>query len=167
MTKKKLTSSSTASQSSSKPSKTSIPQHKSLSSTPNQQIVAKSAPISKLKQQKSAQKQQAKNNQVKSQLDDIFSVIPSPGQTDAASTPSSKKTDNLKSQKSSKKPTAETSKQSETGAVVIDDMGFTDSGNGERKRTEEGYRIFTVEELRLGEGGDTPLCPFDCECCWG
>ncbi|CDU22589.1 uncharacterized protein SPSC_01219 [Sporisorium scitamineum] len=36
-----------------------------------------------------------------------------------------------------------------------------------RKRTVDGLRIFTVEELRLGEqgAGETSLCPFDCDCC--
>lgn len=36
------------------------------------------------------------------------------------------------------------------------------------RRTEEGYRIYTLEELGLDKnkyGGNTPLCPFDCDCC--
>ena len=37
----------------------------------------------------------------------------------------------------------------------------------ERKRTEEGYRIYTEEELGFGKkGGGTALCPFDCQCCF-
>eukprot|EP00299_Pterocystis_sp_00344_P006190 c17976_g1_i1.p1 GENE.c17976_g1_i1~~c17976_g1_i1.p1 ORF type:complete len:104 (+),score=22.12 c17976_g1_i1:36-347(+) len=46
--------------------------------------------------------------------------------------------------------------------------GFFDSrgDGGKRKRTEEGYPIYTEEELRIGQGGDTPLCPFDCDCCF-
>ncbi|CCA74978.1 hypothetical protein PIIN_08958 [Serendipita indica DSM 11827] len=45
---------------------------------------------------------------------------------------------------------------------------FKDSRGGSgRKRTEEGFLIYTEEELGLNkEGGDTPLCPFDCECCY-
>jgi hypothetical protein len=37
-----------------------------------------------------------------------------------------------------------------------------------RKRTEEGYAIYGEDELGLGcsKGGDTPLCPFDCDCCF-
>ncbi len=37
-----------------------------------------------------------------------------------------------------------------------------------RKRTEEGFAIYTEDELGLGRkgGGDTDLCPFDCECCF-
>lgn len=36
-----------------------------------------------------------------------------------------------------------------------------------RKRTEEGYAVYTEDELGLGsKGGDTSLCPFDCDCCF-
>jgi hypothetical protein len=37
-----------------------------------------------------------------------------------------------------------------------------------RKRTEEGYAVYSEEELGLGKkgGGDTPQCPFDCDCCF-
>ena len=42
---------------------------------------------------------------------------------------------------------------------------FTDSRGTARRRTEDGLRIFTAEELKLGQGGDTEDCPFDCQCC--
>jgi hypothetical protein len=32
--------------------------------------------------------------------------------------------------------------------------------------TEEGWRVYTPEELKIGKGGDTDLCPFDCNCCF-
>lgn len=37
-----------------------------------------------------------------------------------------------------------------------------------RKNTEEGFKIYTEDELRLGDGkvGATAECPFDCECCY-
>ena len=31
-----------------------------------------------------------------------------------------------------------------------------------RKFTTEGYPIFNMDELKMGKGGDTPDCPFDC-----
>ena len=36
-----------------------------------------------------------------------------------------------------------------------------------KKTTEEGFKVYTEEELGLkaGVGGDTADCPFDCECC--
>jgi len=45
---------------------------------------------------------------------------------------------------------------------------FRDSrGTGPRRRTEEGFAIYKEDELGISpEGGDTPLCPFDCECCF-
>lgn len=33
------------------------------------------------------------------------------------------------------------------------------------KRTFEGLTLYQEDELRIGQGGDTPLCPFDCDCC--
>lgn len=32
--------------------------------------------------------------------------------------------------------------------------------------TEEGYKIYTPEELNIGKGGNTSECPFDCKCCF-
>ena len=34
------------------------------------------------------------------------------------------------------------------------------------KRTEDGYKIYKLEDLNLGKGGNTPDCPFDCQCCF-
>jgi len=36
-----------------------------------------------------------------------------------------------------------------------------------RRRTKEGWLIYKEDELGIRDGGgDTPLCPFDCECCF-
>eukprot|EP00878_Enallax_costatus_P005690 GHUV01005967.1.p1 GENE.GHUV01005967.1~~GHUV01005967.1.p1 ORF type:complete len:158 (+),score=39.64 GHUV01005967.1:99-572(+) len=56
-----------------------------------------------------------------------------------------------------KKPKVEGSK---------DDI-FGEQTGAARKRTAEGYAIYGEDELGLGKkGGDTPLCPFDCDCCY-
>jgi len=49
-----------------------------------------------------------------------------------------------------------------------DDTLFKDSrGTGPRRKTEEGYRVFKEDELGINDtGGDTPDCPFDCNCCF-
>ncbi|ORX76971.1 DUF1764-domain-containing protein [Anaeromyces robustus] len=59
-------------------------------------------------------------------------------------------------------------KKSKYAYKPTDDDGFGDSrGLHSERRTEDGLRIFTMEDLRIGEGeGDTPLCPFDCNCCF-
>eukprot|EP00877_Chromochloris_zofingiensis_P010526 jgi/Chrzof1/5727/Cz16g13080.t1 len=44
---------------------------------------------------------------------------------------------------------------------------FGEEATKARKRTEEGYTIYSETELGLGKkGGDTDLCPFDCDCCF-
>lgn len=44
---------------------------------------------------------------------------------------------------------------------------FGTEATDQRKRTEEGYVIYTEEELGFGKsGGGTDLCPFDCKCCF-
>ncbi|KAI5189929.1 hypothetical protein NECID01_0724 [Nematocida sp. AWRm77] len=34
------------------------------------------------------------------------------------------------------------------------------------KHTEEGFRIYSTEDLNIGKGGQTEECPFDCTCCF-
>lgn len=48
-----------------------------------------------------------------------------------------------------------------------DDLFGTEDGKS-RKRTEEGYVIYTEDELGFNKknAGGTPLCPFDCDCCY-
>ncbi|KAI9318580.1 hypothetical protein BX666DRAFT_1876775 [Dichotomocladium elegans] len=50
---------------------------------------------------------------------------------------------------------------------TADDDGFGDSrGKRAKRTTEEGYPLYDIKDLRIGEGKDTPLCPFDCDCCF-
>lgn len=37
--------------------------------------------------------------------------------------------------------------------------------NARRRKTDDGFNLYTEEELGLGESGTTPDCPFDCQCC--
>ncbi|TFY79730.1 hypothetical protein EWM64_g4288 [Hericium alpestre] len=52
--------------------------------------------------------------------------------------------------------------------VIDDEARFKDSrGIGPRRKTEEGFSIFKEDELGIRpESGETPLCPFDCDCCF-
>ncbi|ORY74043.1 hypothetical protein BCR35DRAFT_306819 [Leucosporidium creatinivorum] len=45
------------------------------------------------------------------------------------------------------------------------DEKFMDS-RGTRRRTDDGLAIYDIAELKIGLGGDTPECPFDCQCCF-
>lgn len=49
------------------------------------------------------------------------------------------------------------------------DLDFFDSRGLKRKTralTEDGLPIFTPKELKIGFGGGTDLCPFECNCCF-
>ncbi|KAJ1662841.1 hypothetical protein IW140_005548 [Coemansia sp. RSA 1813] len=47
------------------------------------------------------------------------------------------------------------------------DDDFADSRGKNSKYTEDGMRVYYMDDLRIGEGeGDTDLCPFDCDCCF-
>ncbi|KAG0166760.1 hypothetical protein DFQ28_006919 [Apophysomyces sp. BC1034] len=51
--------------------------------------------------------------------------------------------------------------------AVKEDDDFADSRGKKAKRlTDDGYPLYDVKDLRIGEGGDTPDCPFDCQCCF-
>jgi hypothetical protein len=44
---------------------------------------------------------------------------------------------------------------------------FGEAADKARKRTDEGFSIYSEEELGLNKkGGNTDLCPFDCDCCY-
>lgn len=49
-----------------------------------------------------------------------------------------------------------------------DEGEFIERSSRSRKKTEDGLTIYTEEELGLskGDAGNTPLCPFDCSCCF-
>ncbi|WCJ40332.1 hypothetical protein M5689_021255 [Euphorbia peplus] len=65
-----------------------------------------------------------------------------------------------KKSKSVKKKNTKKSKESEEGR-------FTDPPSRSRKKTEDGFTVYTEEELGIkSNGGGTKLCPFDCDCCF-
>ncbi|PFH54612.1 hypothetical protein AMATHDRAFT_134132 [Amanita thiersii Skay4041] len=79
---------------------------------------------------------------------------------DSSSLIQSKRSKADKSTKVNQKP-----KNNKSEAVT--EAKFKDSrGTGPRRRTEEGWLIYKEDELGIhDDGGDTPLCPFDCNCC--
>ncbi|KAJ8900278.1 hypothetical protein K2173_024918 [Erythroxylum novogranatense] len=46
---------------------------------------------------------------------------------------------------------------------------FADPPAKSRRKTDDGFTVYTEEELGIHNGntGGTPLCPFDCDCCFG
>jgi len=96
------------------------------------------------------QKQKAAKARPRDEIDDLFSTL-----GDA--------------KKKKKKKSAGVPKQDAKRVPRDDNDGFAGrslAGKGGRKYTEEGFPIYTTDELGLNDkGGDTPDCPFDCNCC--
>lgn len=48
------------------------------------------------------------------------------------------------------------------------DASSDGGGNIARRKTTDGIKIYSAEELRFNDpnAGGTPLCPFDCDCCF-
>ncbi|KAM3337758.1 putative protein C6G9.01c [Capsicum galapagoense] len=48
------------------------------------------------------------------------------------------------------------------------DGGLLEPPRRQRKKTADGFSLYTEEELGIGrsDAGGTPLCPFDCDCCF-
>jgi hypothetical protein len=59
-----------------------------------------------------------------------------------------------------------TPKSSRKTGSSSDPFGLTSSTNSSLDFTEEGWKVYTPDELKIGGGKDTPDCPFDCECCF-
>lgn len=56
-----------------------------------------------------------------------------------------------------------------SAASSANDSDFFDSRGLKRKTralTDDGYPIYTPKELKIGMGGGTDLCPFECNCCF-
>jgi hypothetical protein len=66
------------------------------------------------------------------------------------------------------KPKLTTKKKKKKKSKEDEEGRFTDPPCRSRKKTEDGMNIYTEEELGFSKssGGDTPLCPFDCDCCF-
>lgn len=39
-------------------------------------------------------------------------------------------------------------------------------GSKVRPLTDDGLPVYSAQEMKIGMGGDTDQCPFDCECCF-
>lgn len=128
-----------------------------------EKIIKKTKKDSKAKAQAEPKKEKLQKLEQKAsnEIDDLFAVKKTKETTIADLQKSGKKTD--------KRSCPPGDQPRTTAADEDDDDDFGDSrGLRKKKRptTEEGYPIYTVKEMKIGLGGDTPDCPFDCECCF-
>ncbi|GMG99098.1 hypothetical protein Nepgr_000938 [Nepenthes gracilis] len=63
---------------------------------------------------------------------------------------------------------AEKTKKKKKKNNGIKERLFADTHPQPRKRTKDGLSVYTEEELGINrqDAGGTPLCPFDCSCCF-
>lgn len=105
----------------------------------------------KTKEQINKQRQK-EVSEAKSNVEEIFSKIHSKGKN--KSTDEGKKASSVKDTEKKKKK--KNKKKMDT---------FKNEAKS-RKYTPDGLPIYTMEELNIGKGGNTDLCPFDCNCCF-
>ncbi|KAK6912793.1 Protein of unknown function DUF1764, eukaryotic [Dillenia turbinata] len=75
----------------------------------------------------------------------------------------------VEKEKSSENVDANSKKTKKSKKSEVSDEGrFVDPPSRPRKRTNDGLAIYTMEELGMdkADAGATPLCPFDCSCCF-
>ncbi|XP_062023757.1 uncharacterized protein C6G9.01c [Rosa rugosa] len=84
-----------------------------------------------------------------------------------------KKRKKAEAEKAKKKNEEATEKPNKPKRKKKKDLGFEDGAfvepnSGSKKRTNDGLAIYTEEELGINkaDAGSTPLCPFDCSCCF-
>ncbi|XP_058097185.1 uncharacterized protein C6G9.01c [Magnolia sinica] len=71
--------------------------------------------------------------------------------------------ENMKKEKKKKK----NNENSKKNKVSFKGDGPVDPPPRPRRKTQDGFTIYSAEELGIGkDSGGTPLCPFDCSCCF-
>ena len=104
----------------------------------------------------------SKTKDTKSEIDDLFATVPKQSEILA------KKQAQEAAEKKSKKKKKKFLEQKGKGSA-LDPLAHMGDHRKDRKfLDEDGYRyfIYTEDELKIGQGGGTALCPFDCDCCF-
>ncbi|CAE7824985.1 unnamed protein product [Symbiodinium sp. CCMP2456] len=126
---------------------------------------------SKRKGKTSKPPQEATNGRSES-IDDIFSKAKSKAASAAQPDGGSKRrtqTGDGKKKKEVKKPKRGSLEDpfGRSGDWTDDGLGGIYNQEGwTGRRTKDELRIFKAHLIKVGEGGGTPLCPFDCSCCY-
>ncbi|KAJ2381894.1 hypothetical protein H4S02_006005 [Coemansia sp. RSA 2611] len=103
-----------------------------------------------------------------SEIDDIFASPAPPSATPVAEKPAPLvKPKSSSTVKVIDATTAGKAEKQQRQPLPPQNDDFADSRGKNTKYTEDGLRVYFMDDLRIGEGeGDTESCPFDCQCCF-
>lgn len=120
------------------------------------------------------QKKQQSTKRTRDEIDEIFASKKKQSEKSVNQKPTSKRpakdSDHdkmmMKKNNTSKKNTSKNGTTRENGGS--DPPAAAGAKRRPKKRTGDGLVIYTEEELGIGraDAGSTPLCPFDCDCCF-
>ncbi|CRH00060.1 conserved protein, unknown function [Plasmodium relictum] len=110
---------------------------------------SKSEKRRKIKKKKKDEKIKKEMLEVKTSIDDIFSKIKT----------KSTKDDETKKVKKDQESVTKNKKKKDKNNVSKQKVN-------ERLCTPDGLPIYSMEELKIGKGGYTKECPFECNCCF-
>jgi len=118
-----------------------------------------------------AEKKLKKRERAADEIDEIFDQKEKPSRRKLLEKKSKKKSAETKPKPSAaaSKPSFKAAKkQSPAAASALDDAMDPKKQQQSGRNFVDGLPLYTEEELGLTAegGGDTPLCPFDCECCF-
>ena len=110
----------------------------------------------------------AKVQKTEADLDVLFAGLSQKKGTNVSGGSSQKNPQSISSGAVEKRPrmTVKTTTHKAKATESLLDVACMGKETFQRRRTPDGLPIYTEEELVSSTGGDTPLCPFDCECCY-
>lgn len=50
--------------------------------------------------------------------------------------------------------------------MIVYELNINNLVKPVRFDSESGLPVYSAAQLGIGRGGNTPLCPFDCDCCF-
>ncbi|KAG2373294.1 hypothetical protein C9374_012283 [Naegleria lovaniensis] len=74
--------------------------------------------------------------------------------------------ENKKKLKQAKKASAASSSSSTSDDLFESNEEFANQKKRSGRKTIDGLAVYSTDELKIGKGGNTDLCPFDCDCCF-
>ncbi|VWU49359.1 conserved protein, unknown function [Hepatocystis sp. ex Piliocolobus tephrosceles] len=105
----------------------------------------------KKKKKKNDEKKKKEMNEVKLNIDNIFSNI-------KVKDKDTKLSEEIEKNKLEENTFTNNNKK--------DQKNKKSNNKEQRMRTSDGLPIYTFKELKMGKGGYTKDCPFDCNCCF-